>query len=243
LVQGFGALVSEAESSNGHAAAPDSDGDGEEAAAAGERPRAGRRAMSWFIALAVTAVAGGVLAFVCLPGQRGRSLMLGAVGGVYGVLAVGTCLWLWRRGELSQRLRPRSGDITIGAILAVGMYMLATVVHLGLSGRGTPREQWLRSIYWQLGDPIIISTFMVGVTVLPRTGWLLCTALYAVAHLPTVFLLGDPIAGPNPMLLIAAVGGGLVWGYLATRLGRLTPSVFAHALFSWGVIEIPLWRM
>jgi hypothetical protein len=30
---------------------------------------------------------------------------------------------------------------------------------------------------------------------------------------------------------------------LALRIGRLGPSLFSHAIFSWAVVEFPLWRM
>ena len=44
------------------------------------------------------------------------------------------------------------------------------------------------------------------------------------------------------VLVAAALGGGLVWGHLYNRTGRLGPSLFAHALFSWAIVDFPLWR-
>nr|WP_240807138.1 CPBP family intramembrane glutamic endopeptidase [Polyangium spumosum] len=72
--------------------------------------------------------------------------------------------------------------------------------------------------------------------------WLLQAALFGVAHLPTMFLLGDPRVGPNPLLVAAGVAYSLVWGRLAMRMDRLPPAMFAHALFTWGVFEFPIWR-
>ncbi|MEZ4295896.1 MAG: CPBP family intramembrane glutamic endopeptidase [Polyangiaceae bacterium] len=66
--------------------------------------------------------------------------------------------------------------------------------------------------------------------------------LYAVAHASTLSLLAHPVAGWNPLLVAAAFGGGLVWGHLYNRTGRLAPGMFAHALFSWAIVDFPLWR-
>jgi hypothetical protein len=66
--------------------------------------------------------------------------------------------------------------------------------------------------------------------------------LFALAHVPTCFLLGDPTGGYNPMLVGAALGCGIVWGYLVKRTGRLAPAIFCHAFFSWSVLEFPIWR-
>ena len=53
-----------------------------------------------------------------------------------------------------------------------------------------------------------------------------------------------PDAGLNPVLPLAALGGGLVWGAMARAFGRLAPSVLAHALFDWAVVMMfPLWGM
>jgi membrane protease YdiL (CAAX protease family) len=59
------------------------------------------------------------------------------------------------------------------------------------------------------------------------------TVAYALAHVPTIFVLSDPLAGRNPVLFFAALGCGLVWGFAATMLGRLTPVVVSHAIFSY----------
>ena len=68
--------------------------------------------------------------------------------------------------------------------------------------------------------------------------------LYALAHLPTVLLLRDPFAGPNPLVVLAALGCGLVWGLIVARTGRLPVAIFSHALFTWCVaIQFPLWRL
>ena len=40
-----------------------------------------------------------------------------------------------------------------------------------------------------------------------------------------------------------AIGAGLVWGYLRKRFERLGPSLFAHAFFTWAIVEFPLWHL
>src|SRR5262249_43834006 len=73
-----------------------------------------------------------------------------------------------------------------------------------------------------------------------RNAALVSSALWAVAHVPTLYRLGDPVAGPNPVLVGAAFGCGLVWAYLRYRTDRLAPAVLSHAIFSWAIVEFPL---
>jgi hypothetical protein len=48
--------------------------------------------------------------------------------------------------------------------------------------------------------------------------------------------------GLNPVLVIAALGGGLLWGAMARLFGRLVPGMIAHVLFDWAVVIVfPLW--
>jgi membrane protease YdiL (CAAX protease family) len=73
-------------------------------------------------------------------------------------------------------------------------------------------------------------------------GWIFQAALFGVAHVPTMILLGDSRVGPNPLLVAAGIAYSLVWGRLAMRFDRLPPAMFAHALFTWAVFEFPIWR-
>jgi membrane protease YdiL (CAAX protease family) len=200
------------------------------------------------------------------PDRAGTRAVLLIFAGVYGTLVVGALVWLWRRGELQRQLTPSRGDITIGALLAVVLYLVATLGHRGLTVRGSPREPWIMRVYLQIGDPRLTVSFTVGMMVLALAaseeivwrgvvqrlaverlgevrGFLVALLLYVGAHAPTIMLLGDPNAGPNPLVVGAALGCGVVWGYLALRSGRLFPSVVAHALFSWAIVEFPVWRM
>jgi hypothetical protein len=222
-------------------------------------------ARGWAMALGVTLISGAAVSYAFMPAQAGESRMFIALGAVYGALLAATVWWMLRRDQL-RRLLPRRGDISVGALCAVAIYGLLTVLDTTLTGHGSPREVWIIRVYLQLGDPRLVATFIVGIGVLalaaveevvwrgwvlgalaevtsPRRAWLASSALYALAHAPTIYLLRDPAAGPNPAVFALALGAGLLWGYLALRLERLGPSVFAHALLSWAVIEFPLWRM
>jgi membrane protease YdiL (CAAX protease family) len=191
--------------------------------------------------------------------------MLGSMGVAYGVLAVLTVRRLRRRGELDDQLRPRGGDLSIGAIVAALLYAVAMAVHLVVTSPPSPRSAWIMRVYAALGDPTseyrhVVGGFVFLVAALEELvwrglvmrvlterfgwlrSWLLQAALFGVAHVPTMILLGDPRVGPNPLLVAAGVAYSLVWGRLAMRMDRLPPALFAHALFTWGVFEFPIWR-
>jgi hypothetical protein len=57
--------------------------------------------------------------------------------------------------------------------------------------------------------------------------------LYGGATIPTAFGLYHPDAGLNPLLVIAALGCGLVWSFMAARLGRLPPVILSHMTFTY----------
>ena len=70
--------------------------------------------------------------------------------------------------------------------------------------------------------------------------------LYALVHLPTLWALSDTTlevgtkpgaSGLNPIVVIGALGAGLVWGAMVRIFGgRLWPSIVCHALFDWAVL-------
>jgi membrane protease YdiL (CAAX protease family) len=78
----------------------------------------------------------------------------------------------------------------------------------------------------------------------PRRAWPLTAALQAVAYGATIYQLRDPFAGPNPLVVIAVLGCGLVWGFVVARTRRLPIAVLSHALFAWAVlVQFPLFRL
>jgi len=174
-----------------------------------------------------------------------------------------------KEGTLAEKLRPRSGDLTFGAIVTVMLLLGALVGRSIIAPHGSVREGWLMRIYLQVGDPDVLQRHMLGVSLavvivagLEEISWrgyvyqfledrfgtrraFPATALlYALAHVPTMFLLKAPFAGLNPLVVIAALGCGLVWGLVVARTGRLPVAIISHALFTLAVaIHFPLWHL
>ena len=213
-----------------------------------------------------------VAAAITLAMQKsmsGSPLALLALGLPYAVISVLAILYLRREGTLGDRLRPRSGDLTFGALVTVMLFFGAIAGRKFLAPHGSVREAWVMRIYLQIGDPEFLQQRVVGISVAivvvaileeiawrglvyalveerfgTRRAWPITAALYAAAHLPTLVLLADPYAGPNPLIVLAALGCGLVWGLIVARTGRLPVAIFSHALFTWCVaVQFPLWRL
>jgi uncharacterized protein len=213
-----------------------------------------------------------VAAAITLAMQKnmaGSPLALLALGVPYAVLAVLTVLYLRREGTLGDKLRPRSGDLTFGALVTVMLFFGAIAGRKLLAPHGSVREAWVMRVYLQIGDPEFLQERVIGISFAiivvaileeitwrglvytlveeqlgTRRAWPATAALYAAAHLPTLVLLADPYAGPNPLIVLAALGCGLVWGLIVARTGRLPVAIFSHALFTWCVaVQFPLWRL
>ena len=76
-----------------------------------------------------------------------------------------------------------------------------------------------------------------------RTAWVWAAVLYAVAYVPTAWSLRAGGTGSlDPLLPVAALGAGLLWGAMARAWGRLVPGMIAHVFFDWAVVMMfPLW--
>ena len=149
-------------------------------------------------------------------------------------------------GTLSEKLRPHSGDLTFGAVVTAMLFFGALAGRLLLAPHGSAREGWLMRIYMQIGDPEYLQRRIVRGE--SRRGRHRCArrdhlarlrvsgAREETRHPPSVagdrvavrgrapsdlVVLRDPFAGPNPLVVIAALGCGLVWGLLVARTGRL----------------------
>ena len=201
--------------------------------------------------------------------MAGSPLALLALGVPYAVLAVLAILYLRREGTLGDKLRPRSGDLTFGALVTVMLFFGAIAGRKLLAPHGSIREAWVMRVYLQIGDPEFLQQRVVGISFAvilvaileeiawrglvytlveerlgTRRAWPVTAVLYAAAHRPTLVLLADPYAGPNPLIVLAALGCGLVWGLIVARTGRLPVAIFSHALFTWCVaVQFPLWRL
>ncbi|MCL2450850.1 MAG: CPBP family intramembrane metalloprotease, partial [Polyangiaceae bacterium] len=191
----------------------------------------------------------GTLAFWVLG--AGPSLVLAGLGAA----------WARREELLREWLTPQWGDFTSGALGAALFFALAWGFSRLFLPVGSPREIWLVSLYGEIGDPRLLQTHapaiaatigasavaeevlwrgvitrMVAERVGSRSAWLWAAVLYSLAYLPTAWSLRAMTrgaAGLDPILPIAALGGGLLWGGMARASGRLVPGIVAHALFDW----------
>jgi membrane protease YdiL (CAAX protease family) len=225
--------------------------------------RDAREALTY--AVVVTLATAAAVSFAFNPERAGKSTSLVPLAAAYAIFTAVALVRLHRRGELRGEMRPQSGDLTLGAVTGALLYGIATLGHLAVTSRGSPREGWIMRLYLQLGDPADERRILLGGAVFviaaleeltwrglilrsledplgPTRAWLVSSLLFAVAHVPTVILLADPVAGPNPLIVSAALGCSFVWGFIAMRYRRLVPAIFAHALFSWAVVEFPIWR-
>lgn len=224
-----------------------------------------RPAGAVFVALAVTVTA--VASYVAfLPGFSGTIAFWALAGVPTLVLAVIAAVWAHREEYLAEWLGPKWGDFTRGLMGAVILFALAWAFVRFAVPVGSPRELWLVSLYGQIGDPRTLQKHAgevgvaIGVIALAeevlwrgavtqvlaekvgsRAAWLWAAALYALSYVPTAWALRGA-AGLDPVLVVAAFAGGLLWGGMARAFGRLAPAVLAHALFDWVVIMMfPLW--
>lgn len=215
-------------------------------------------------ALATTAVVSAAFHFALSPEMRAKGAPFAIIGGVYAVFAVLAVLRLRRMNNLAT-IRPRGGDISLAAAVAGALWGLGYAASKVVMTAGSPREGWLVNVYLLLGNPGAATSWTTSVAIFfvggaeelawrglvldslegrlgPMRAALVTSALWAVAHVPTIYRLGDVISGHNPLLVLAAFGCGLVWSFLRYRTGRLAPAVISHAIFSWAVVQFPLWR-
>jgi membrane protease YdiL (CAAX protease family) len=167
---------------------------------------------------------------------------------------------MWQEGTLVDLLTPRWGDLSIGATSMIGLLFASWAARRVLSPAGNPRQAWLFHIYLQLGNPehlqrstaytLLILMLCAAEEIVwrgmvlgdlterfgRRAALPLSALAYGVTALPTLWLLRDPTAGLNPLLVTAAVGCGLVWSFLAAQLGRLAPVVISHMAFTYFTI-------
>jgi membrane protease YdiL (CAAX protease family) len=185
------------------------------------------------------------------------SARLAAAALLSAILAAIALFALWRQGRLRERLTPRWGDLSVGIVGAVALIITTWAGRTLLSPRGVPRQAWLAQLYWFLGDPgeletkfwvpwlVVLAPMLDEIiwrgwiqeglsVVVPRgLGWVLTAGLYGLCAVPTLFTLGDAVAGPNPLLLVMAMVAGLLFSFLTHVTGRATPAMIAHAAFSY----------
>jgi uncharacterized protein len=167
---------------------------------------------------------------------------------------------MWQDGTLVDLLTPRWGDLSIGAVSMIALLFASWAARRVLSPAGNPRQAWLFHIYLQLGNPehlqrsTAYTLLILAVCAAEEIVWRgmvlgdlterfgrraalpLSALAYGFATLPTLWLMRDPTAGMNPLLVTAAVGCGLVWSFMAAQLGRLAPVMLSHMAFSYFTI-------
>ncbi len=183
-----------------------------------------------------------------------RLAVSAALSVVLGAIAV---IVMHKRGRIRDRLTPRWGDLSIGVVSAAALIVTTWAGRTLLSPRGVPRQAWLAQVYWFLGNPselesihwlpwlVVFAAMLDEIiwrgwiqdrlsVVVPRgLGWVLTAGLYGMQAIPTLFTLSDTVAGPNPLLLVMALAAGLLFSFLTHVTGRATPSMIAHAAFSY----------
>ncbi len=175
---------------------------------------------------------------------------------VYGGLAAYAIYRMWDEGILRDVFKLKGGDFAIGALSALALLVGAELIKPLVAPPGTQEYAWLAYVYLVVGDPLALQQSVVLTAMLlviagaeeivwralvldqlmqrfgDRRAWPLSAALYSVSILPTAFLLAGP-AGPNPLLPLAALGCGLVWGFMANMLRRLPPLIVSHMVFTY----------
>jgi membrane protease YdiL (CAAX protease family) len=218
-----------------------------------------------FVALAVLVTATSSY-FAFAPERSGTVAFWLLAGGPAVLFAAALAPWAGREGLLRSWLVPRWGDITRGIVGAGVLFGAALLFVRSFAQVGSPREIWLVSLYAQIGDPHVLQAhasvlaptiaiialaeeivwrggvahFLAG-RLGSRGAWVWSAVLYAAAYVPTSWSLRGPDS-LNPVLVSAALVGGLLWGAMSRAFGSLVPSVIAHAIFDWLVIMVfPLW--
>jgi membrane protease YdiL (CAAX protease family) len=223
-----------------------------------------RPAAALFVAIATLLVA-TTSYFAFSRAASGTPLFWILAAGPSLALGVVAAMWAARQEVLVSWLSPQWGDISRGIGGAAVLFAAALAFTRVVAPVGSPREIWIAVLYGQIGDPrltahspaiaaLIVATAvaeevvwrgMVTLLLAERVGsrlaWLAAAPLYALAYVPTAWSLrvGSTL---NPVLVLAALAGGLVWGALARAFGSLVPAMVAHAFFDWAVIGMfPLW--
>jgi uncharacterized protein len=203
------------------------------------------------VALCVVAVA-AAQAYAMQPANAGSMRLWGVLLAVYLILGTLSLLAL-RSHPSAPTLRPRAGDLTVGVLVGLataagGFFGLSTIV---VPGSG--REIWLFGLYAQAGDVqgnTLLTLLLIAIVILEELVWRrwvltilaersrrwaapLSALAYAAAHVPTYFVLTDPGVPGNPLLILAALGCGFIWGYMTLITRRLLPTIIAHGAFSY----------
>ena len=221
---------------------------------AAREPLPGRLPPLAIVALTLV-IAAAAVAVSLRPHQAGGwSLWLG-LGIPYLALGAYAAYLMFDEGTLVDRVTPRGGDITLGVLVAAALLFASWTLRANVAPAGSEWQGWVARIYLVLGDPSAIqrsAALTIALLVVAglqeltwrgmvqdamerqlgvRAGWIVTAVLFTVATAPTLFTLRDPVAGLNPLAVVAALGCGLAWGFLTRVAGRLWPAMFSHMAF------------
>jgi membrane protease YdiL (CAAX protease family) len=199
-----------------------------------------------------------LMSAIALKPEWGGSYKLwGALLGVYGGWSGFALYRMWNEGTLKAILTPRRGDFAIGAAAAFVLLLGSWLARARIAPPGSEAQAWLAYVYLLIGDPnvlqrsllltaslLLVATFeeivwrvLVLDQLMQRLGarraWPISALLYALALAPTAYTLRAEPLGYNPLLPLAALGCGLVWGLMGRLFGRLWPMAFSHMVFSY----------
>lgn len=216
----------------------------------------------------VTAVTAWGVSYAFDASRAGEMSAAEGIALVYVFLTAGAIAWGVRNARVKAWLFPASGDLARGFAVALVLFACAFGVVKLMTMHASPRAAWMARLYLQLGDPkplrehlgwvgafitlmatmeeIVWRGFVKSVLedlVGARFGWMAAAILYALAHVPTLWALADTTVGQNPLVVLAALGAGLVWSAMARVFGgRLVPSIVCHALFDYAaLVMFRLW--
>lgn len=203
---------------------------------------------------AAVACVAALIAVATLPSLGGSTSPWYLLFGGYAALSVWAVFCLRKDGVLSDLARPKSGDVTLGIVSGLVLAGSAFFVLRFLAPLTDSRGAWLFALYAQFGDVqgdglrtaalLVVVVFeelvwrgFVQTQCIeafgPRRGVPVAAVLYALAHVPSLFTLQTPPLAPNPLLVVGALGCGLVWGVIVLLTGRLAPAIVCHAVVSY----------
>ncbi len=215
------------------------------------------------LVLVAVAAVGVAVRYAFDEAQAGSVRALGALGAAYTLVLVVAAVAGSGKDTFEPRfwLRPQWGDISRGFFAAVALFGAAYAFVRVVAPPTSPRSAWVARVYLQAGDTKLLREHLGLVALVivaaatceelvwrgwvtaelervigERWAWVGAAGAYALAHAPTVLALRDPTAGINPTIVLAALAGGLLWGGMQKRFGRLVPGIFAHAIFDWAVL-------
>ena len=214
--------------------------------------------MKWVVAAFALAALGATIGF--WPELAGRPWMwLGLAAGQVPLATVALRRWM-KNQELREVLQPQWGDISLGMGSALALLTCTFAARFMVAGASSPQGDWLAAAYRQAGARDVLEhhwmALLAAVLVVAaleelvwrgvvlaeleelvgtRRAWPLTGLLYGLSFAPSVWLLRGA-AGPNPLVVAAAVLGGVTWSYLAARTRRLVPSILSHAVYLWFVV-------